>query len=194
MILTHALTLGAVVMLFGRIRLTERPLADIAVIKVPRSVKEMYKGIRDEQQGRLVFTFSDDYMWASIGSGTAYKQQLFVSVMAPDASDAEYEAYPRPMRLTYDPRATIRNSALGSGTLKVFEGVYRQNSLAEPAYTFFYVDRARRLQIAWHAVKKEVDLATGTDLVGQMAASFKIKRDPTAQFAEMRDRPRKEAN
>lgn len=55
------------------------------------------------------------------------------------------------------------------------------------------MDRARRLQIAWHAVKKEIDLATGTDVVGRMASSFRIVRDPAARFAEMRDRPRKDA-
>ena len=57
-----------------------------------------------------------------------------------------------------------------------------QNALEEPAHTFYYVDRARRLQITWHAVKKEIDLATGMDVIGKMAASFRITRDPTAQF------------
>jgi len=52
------------------------------------------------------------------------------------------------------------------------EGVYQQNTLQEPSYTFFYVDRARRLQIAWHALKEEVELATGTDAIARIAASL----------------------
>src|SRR6185436_202294 len=45
----------------------------------------------------------------------------------------------------------------------------------------------------WHAVKKEIDLATGTEVVGRMASSFRIVRDPGARFTEIRDRPRKDA-
>src|SRR5688572_24048436 len=192
MILTHALALSVFAMLSSQTRLAERALADIAVIGIPRSVKEeMYEGVRDDQAGRLTFTFSTAYFWASFGSSTAYKHQLFVSVLAPDASDAEYGAYPTRYSPLYGERTILGTSALGSGTLKVIDAVYVQNSLKEAAYTFFYVDRARRLQITWHVVKSEVDLAAGTDLVGRMAASFRIVRDPTAQFAEMRDRPRK---
>jgi len=192
MMLTPTLSLG-IAMLFAQPRLAERALADIAVIQVPRSTKEMYEGVRDDQQRRLVFTFSSDYFWASLGSGMAYKQQLFVSLMAPDASDAEYAAYPTRWSLSYDDRKRVTTSPVGSGTLTVFEGLYRQNTLQEPSYTFFYVDRARRLQIAWHAVKKEIDLATGTEVVGRMASSFRIVRDPGARFTEIRDRPRKDA-
>ena len=194
MMLTPTLTLSAFVMFSAQARLSERALADIAVIGIPRSVKEeMYKGVRDEQAGRLTFTFSTSYFWASFGSNTAYKQMLFVSVMAPDASDDEYAANPKLFTPSYDGRKKISTSTVGSGTLTIFEGVYRQNTLQEPAHTFLYVDRARRLQIAWHAVKKEIDLATGTDAVERMAKSFRILREPTAQFAAIRDRPRKEA-
>lgn len=193
MMLTPTLTLSVVAMFFSQSRLAERALADVAVIGVPRNLKEMYKGVRDDQAGRLTFTFSRDYFWASFGSGTAYKQQLFVSVMAPDASDAEYEAYPKHLSLSYDDRKTVRTTALGTGTLTITEGVYVQNTLKAPSHTFVFVDRTRRLQIAWHAVKEEIDLATGTNVIGRMAASFRITRDPSELFAEMRDRPRKEA-
>ena len=67
MMLTPTLTLS-IAMLFAQPRLAERALADIAVIQVPRSTKEMYEGVRDDQQGRLVFTFSSDYFWSSLGS------------------------------------------------------------------------------------------------------------------------------
>jgi hypothetical protein len=193
MMLAPTLTLSVFAMFSSQAKLAERALADVAVIEVPRSVKEMYKGVRDDQQGRLVFAFSSEYFWASFGSGTAYKQQLFVSIMAPDASDAEYDAYPKRYDVSYDNRKTVRTTSVGSGTLRIVEGVYVQNSLKEPSHTFFYVDRVRRLQIAWHAVASEIDVATGTDITTRMAASFRILRDPMAQFAEMRDRPRKEA-
>ena len=188
------LTLSIFTTLAAQARLTERKLADIAVIAVPSMVKdEMYKGVRDDQAGRLTFAFSTSYFWASFGSSTAYKHLLFVSLMAPDASEAEYKEYPTRFNVSYDGRRNIKSSALGSGMLTVHEGIYTQNTLKEPSYALLYVDRARRLQIAWHAVKAEVDLATATDLIGRMAASFRIVRDPAEKFAEMRDRPRKES-
>ena len=48
MMLTPTLTLS-IAMLFAQPRLAERALADIAVIQLPRSTKEMYKGVRDEE-------------------------------------------------------------------------------------------------------------------------------------------------
>jgi hypothetical protein len=195
MTLTLTLTLSVLAMFSAQPRMAQRALADIAVIEIPRSVKEeMYKGVRDDQAGRLTFSFSTSYFWASFGSSTAYKQMLFVSVMAPDASDAEYMEWPKLFTPSYDGRKVVRTSPVGSGSLTITEGVYRQNTLQEPAYTFLYVDHKRRLQIAWHVVKKEIDLATGVEVVGRMAASFRIVREPTAQFAAIRDRPRKEAD
>ena len=191
--LASSLTLGLVAMFVSQPRLAERALGDIAVIKVPRSVKAMYKDAWDDQQGRLIFAFSDDYFWKSIGPGMAYKQRLLVSVMAPDATENEYAASPRRFDLPYDERKTVRTMAVGSGTLTIVEGIYTQNAMREPAHTFLYADRARRLHIAWHAVKREIDLASGTVVVAKMAESFRVKRDPVQLFAEMRDRPRKEA-
>ncbi len=179
---------------FTQPRLTERPLADVAVIGIPRMVKEeLYKGIRDEQAGRVTFSFATSYFWASMGSSTMYKHKLFVSLMAPDATDAEYAAYPNQFRVSYEKRRPLRTTTIGSGTLTITEGVYRGGSLEEPSYTYLYVDRARRLQIAWHAVRKEVDDATATALIGRMAASFRILRDPVEVFAAKRDEPRREA-
>jgi hypothetical protein len=173
-------------------RLSERALADIAVISIPRMIKEeMYKGIRLDQAGRITFTFSTSYFWASFGSSTAYKHQLFVSLMAPDATDAEYKEYPTNIRISHDRQSEVKRLALGSGTLTVYQGTYMQNSLVEPAHMFEYKDKTHRLQIVWHAVKKEIDLADGVKAVERMASSFRIVREPTAEFAEMRDMPRK---
>jgi hypothetical protein len=194
MMLAPTLTLSVLAMFSAQLRLSERKLADVAVISIPRSIKEeMYKGILDDQQGRLTFTFATSYFWASFGSSTAYKQQIFVALMAKDANEAEYEEYPKHWRLSYDKRRPIRKMAVGSGSLTVYEGVYTQNSLVEPSHTFFYVDHARRLQLAWHAVAKEVDLDDGIEAVGRMATSFRILKEPAEKFAEIRDRPRKEA-
>ena len=191
--LTPLLALSSVGMIFSQPRLVERRLADAAVIRVPRATKEVYKGGDDRQPGRIVFAFEDTYFWGSIGPGMAYKQQLYVSVMASDATDAEYEAYPHLYRLSYDKRTTVRKQTVGSGTLTVSAGRYQQNTMNEPSHTFAYVDRARRLQIVWHAAEKAVDLDDGIEAIGRMAASFRIVRDPVARFAEIRDRPRKEA-
>ena len=192
--LAAPLTLGLLAMFVSQPRLVERALGDIAVIRMPSSVKAMYKGTPDdERQGRLIFAFSDDYFWKSIGPGMAYKQRLLVSVMAPDATDKEYDGYQRRYNLPYEEEKVVRTVAVGSGTLTIVEAIYTQNAMREPSHTFLYVDRARRLALAWHAVKKEIDLATGTVVVAKMAESFRIKRDPVQLFAEMRDRPRKEA-
>lgn len=175
-------------------RLTERRLADIAVIDIPASIKnEGFTGYRDDQPGRLTFGFSTAYFWASFGSTTAYKQLLIVSVMAPDATDVEYAAMPHRLPLSYERRKKVRSSAVGSGTLTISEGVYTQGNLNEPAYEYVYVDRHRRLELAWHAVKEEVDLAAGVAQITRMAASFRLVRDPVAVFAAMRDAPRRQA-
>ena len=190
MIVAPTLTLSVFAMFSAQPRLSERALADIAVISLPRMVKEeMYKGVR-EQPGRLTFTFATSYFWASFGSGTAYKHQLFVSLMAPDATDGEYKEMPRNMSLSYDRESEVRRSPIGSGTVTIYKRTYTQNSLAEPSHLFVYTDKTRRLQIVWHAVMKEIDLADGVKAIERMASSFRIVREPTAELAEMRELPR----
>ena len=194
MMITATLTLGVFAMFsgfFAQPRMSERALADIAVIRVPRMVKEeMYKGIRLDQPGRITFTFGTTYFWASFGSSQAYKHQLFISLMAPDATEGEYKEPLRNWGTRHDPLTETRRTALGSGTLTISEGVYLQNTLKTPAYVLEYVDKSRRLQISWHAVKKEIDLDDAIAAMQQMVASFRVKREPTAEWAEMRDMPR----
>ena len=190
-------------------RLTERSLADIARISVPAHLANEDKITvlvepstlstreqslyRSDLMERLTFGFSSTYLWASMGSITAYRQQLIVSVMAPDASDEEYNTPPRRMAISYEQRKKLPARMLGTGTLTTFEGIYTRGSVTEPAYQFLYVDRARRLQLVWHAVRKEVDLDTGVAQIERIASSFRLVRDPLAWFAAMRDAPRQEA-
>jgi len=175
-------------------RLTERRLADVPVLDFPADFKTgTFRGYRGDQSGRLTFGFSSTYFWASFGSTTAYKQLLIVSVMAPDATDAEYAAMPNRLPVSYEGRRKLRTSPVGSGTLTISEGVYTQGNLNEPAFEYVYVDRNRRLQLAWHAVKEEVDLASGVATITKMAASFRIARDPLDVFAAQRDAPRQQA-
>ena len=174
-------------------RITERPLADIAVISIPASIKnETNRAYTEEQTSRLPFQFSSTYFWASFGSITTYKELMIVSIMAPDATDAEYAALHRAMNLSYEQRTKIQTSAVGSGTLTITDGIYTRGSLSEPAVEYVYRDRARRLQVAWHAVKKEVDVATAVAKIARIASSFRIMRDPIATFAGMRAAPSKE--
>jgi hypothetical protein len=142
--------------------------------------------------GRLSWTFSSTYLWASMGSITRYKQKMAVALMAPDATPAEYEQLPYGMEISYEQRKRIRHGPVGSGTLTVWEGRYELGTTSEQSYLYFYVDPSHRLQIAWHAVAREVDLAAGVAQIPRIAASFRIVRDPIAMFAEMRDAPRKE--
>lgn len=174
--------------------LVKRKLGDVAVIDLPRSIKEeMYMGARTEQLGRLVFTFNTTYFWASFMAPTRYKQLLCVSIMAPDASDDDYAAQPRLFDVSYDHRKRVRQVRIGSGTLDMFEGIYEKGTEKEPAGMYLYADRARRLQIVWHATKEVIKFDDVPALMGKMVASFAITNEPTAAFNEMRDRPMNEA-
>jgi len=198
-------TIGALLIFIAtQPRLSERTLADIATVSVPTSLRSpvglsdkikppFEDGYNGEELGRLTFTFSSTYFWASFGSVTAYKQLMTVSVMAPDATAAEYAALPRGWSLSYEHRKPAQTRTVGSGELTITEGVYSRGSLSEPSYEYVYRDRTRRLQIVWHAVKKEMDLATGITQIGRVASSFRITRDPVATFAEMRNAPQKAA-
>ena len=66
-------------------RLSERTLADIAVVNVPATLKspvglseklkpQFAAGYNGEELGWLSFTFSAAYFWASFGSVTTYKR------------------------------------------------------------------------------------------------------------------------
>lgn len=191
-------------------RLTERSLADIARIAVPANLANEDKITvlaepsaltpreqslyRSDLMERLTFGFSSTYLWASMGSITTYRQQLIVSVMAPDASDEEYSTPPRRMAISYEQRRKLPARTVGSGTLTTSEGIYSRGNVTEPAYQFLYADRARRLQLVWHAVRKEVDLETGIAQIERIAESFRLVRDPLGWFAAMRAAPAQEAD
>ncbi len=173
-------------------RITERSLGDVAVIALPKNLKIRNPQYAEEQLSRLTFEFSSTYLWASFG-GTTYKQLMIVSIMAPDATDAEYAASPRYLSFSYDGPVTVNKATVGSATLTTTEGIYSRNGVTEPAIQYLYVDKARRLQLAWHVVKKELDPATAVALIPRIAASFRIVRDPRQTFADMRAAPGKEA-
>jgi hypothetical protein len=187
--------ISATLMLFtAQGRLTPRQLSDIGTVEVPSSLKRDAKAsVREEYESRLTFEFASTYFWASFGSSTAYKQLLIVSIMAPDATDTEYAQLPRALNLSYEHRTKGRTAPLGTGVLTITEGVYERGSLSEPAVEYVYVDKQRRLQIAWHAVKKEIDVARSTSVLAAMASSFRITRDPRSTFAAMRAAPVNEA-
>ncbi len=175
-------------------RLTVRALADVATIRVPAALdSEDASGGRVAEARRLAFGFSSTDLWASMGSVTAYRQQLVVSLMPPDATEADYAEWPRRMDIHHDQHKLLGSRALGPGTLTTTEGLYTMGSAVQPAWQFLYADRNQRLQLAWHVLKKEMDLASATAQLPRMAASFRIVRDPVERFAAMRDAPRQEA-
>ena len=193
MIRSATLLLGGAAMIFASVRMKEQKLDDIAVVQIPRMVKrETFKGSRTDQPGRIAFTFETTYFWASMGSGPAYKHQLHIAYMAPDATAEQWAESPRNFDALYGRSREVGTRALGTGTLRIREASYVQNALDEPAWTFAYQDRARRLAITWHAVKDEIDLDDAIDAIDRMAKSFRVVREPAELFAEMRDRPRKE--
>ncbi|MCC6771213.1 MAG: hypothetical protein IT360_08365 [Gemmatimonadaceae bacterium] len=174
--------------------LTERRLDDIAVIKLPKSLKnEMLKGMRSHQADQLAFTFGSTYLWRSMFAHSMYKQLLVVSVMAADASADSYTMYPPTFSVSPDTRGNVHTSTRGTGTTTATAAVYATGSVNEPSHIFQHVDRTRRLRIIWHAVESEASLAEGLQMIDAMAASFRLVSDPVATFGDMRDRPRREA-
>ncbi len=175
-------------------RLKERVLNEIATVSVPAAMKGPENPTpRTDVSGRVSWIFSDTYFWASWGSVTRYKQRMAVALMARDASAAEYEDTPYGMDISCDHRQRVRHETKGSTTLTVWECVYDVSTDREPAFQLLFSDRAQRLQIGWHGVKKEVDLNTALTLLPRIAASFKVLRDPATTFAQQRDAPRQEA-
>jgi hypothetical protein len=117
---------------------------------------------------------------------------MVVALMSPDATAKEYDEMPAGMDVSYEQRKQIRRTAVGAGMLTTWECTYALGVDRVRAYQYLYVERARRLQIAWHAVEREVSAAAVLAQIPQIAASFRIVRDPRELFAELRDAPRKE--
>lgn len=173
----------------GGDRLTERTLAGIGSISLPARVAQVGDGAAwDDDPARLYFRFSREYGWASLGSSTAYRQLLHVSLMAPDATPADYEKWPPRFEPLYSQLRREREIALGFAKLSVSAGRYAQNTLDEPSHVYVYSDPARRLQIAWHAVDAEIAPDAAVALLQRMARTFVVRDDHRARFAEMRGR------
>jgi hypothetical protein len=159
---------------FASDRLADRRLEGVGSIALPARVAAVGKGEAwDDDPSRLYFRFAREYGWlASLGSSTAYRQIITVSLLAPDAGSADYERWPPRFEPLYSKLAKERTVALGQAHVAVSAGRYAQNALDEPAHVYVYVDPARRLQITWP----------------RMAASFRMTTDPRARFTEMRGR------
>lgn len=185
---------GALGIVSAQTRLTPRALADAGVIALPSALQsEHYPGATDELMHRMAYQFGVPYLWASWGSVTRYKQLMVVSVLAADADEAAYDARPRGWLVSYDRRGPGRASTLGSGRLEVTEGTYALGVDREASVEYFYIDRARRLQILWHTVKSQQDPAAAPELLRRIAESFKLQHDPAPVLAERRAAPGREA-
>ena len=175
-------------------RLAERALADVARIAVPSGLKaESYLGIESERMQRASYQFTATNFSFFPGGPTRYKQFMVVSVMAADASDADYASLPRGMNMLYETRSRRQPQALGSGVLTMTDATYYIDDAYRPAVEYLYTDKVRRLQIAWHALRKVVDVDEATAVIGGMAASFRLLRDPVAAFTEARAMPAQQA-
>ena len=170
----------------GGSRLVERPLDGVGVISVPARAKPVNAGeAYDEDPARLYFRFTHEYGLASWGSGMAYRQILQVSLLAPNATAADYKRWPPRFSPLYSKLARERTLQLGAATLEISAGRYGQNALDEPAHIYLYWDPTRRLQIAWHVVDDDISPEEALEMVARMAASFRMNTDPRAKFTEM---------
>jgi len=178
----------------GGERLVNRKLDSIASISLPSSTQTWGNGqARDEDPSRLYFWFAHEYpFWKSMGSGTAFKQVLCVSLLAPNATAADYERWPPRFEPSYEGLKQQRTVTMGTARLAISSGRYAQNALDDPAHVYIYWDTARRLQIAWHVVDKVVAPDDAEQLIQRMAASFKLLHDPREKFIEMGGREGRE--
>ena len=171
-------------------RMAERELAEVGRIDVPAGLKaERYLGYDSERMNRLSFAFTATRWLTWPGGPVRYRQLLLVSVMAADAPDAEYATRPQGMTVSYEKIVQGAARPLGSGRLLMTEGLYHLDGEYRPAVEYVYVDKARRLQIAWHAVRTELDDATATAVLSRMASSFRLTQDPVAVMAQARAEP-----
>ncbi len=174
-------------------RLRERPLGDIAVIGVPSTLEtDRYVGQADELMHRLAYQFSSQYFWASMGGVARYRQLMVVSVLASDAGASDDGI--RPWPISYESRAPLRAMSLGGGQLQITDTIYALGADRVAAVEYLYTDRERRLQILWHVVKSQHEPSDASGLIGRMAASFRLLRDPAPLLAERRARPNREAS
>lgn len=175
-------------------RLVERKLDNVALVSVPSGLKGPFNAYRRESDmGWLAWRFESTYLWASMGSIARYKQAVVVGLMEANASDAEYEGMSRSITVSYEKCKPFRSGALQRGTITIWQCEYALGVDRETAYRYQYVERAKRLQIVWHAVAKEASLEDVLATIPRVAASFRVVREPAERFAELRDAPRKDA-
>ncbi len=175
-------------------RLVERTLDGVGSIQVPSSAVAFGNGQAwDDDASRLYFRFAHEYpWWVSMGSSTAYKQVLCVSLFAPTATAADYERWPPRFEPLYENLSKQRTLTLGTARLEISGGRYAQNALDDPAHVYLYWDPARRLQIAWHVADEVVAPDAAEDMIQRMAASFALQTDPRETFTEMGGRDARE--
>lgn len=178
----------------GGDRLVERKLDGVGSISVPASAAPLGDGTAwDDDPARLYFRFAHEYpWWVSMGSGTAYKQVLCVSLFAPTASAAHYGRWPPRFEPLYRDLAKQRTLQIGAAELDISGGHYAQNALDEPAHVYLYRDPQRRLQIAWHVADKVVAPDDAVRMLERMAASFELATDPRERFTELGGREGRE--
>ncbi|MFT3665471.1 hypothetical protein [Piscinibacter sp.] len=175
---------------FGGDRLVPRTLQGVGEISLPpRVVPFGAGGAQDDDPQRIHFRFERQFGWmASLGSSTAFRQLLTVSLMAPDAPAAAYERWPPGFSPSYATLRHERTLTFADARLKISAGRYAQNSLDEPAHLYLYADPSRRLHIAWHVVDEDVAPDAAVPMLQHIAASFKVTADLRAKFAEMAGR------
>ncbi len=175
-------------------QLVERTLTDVGSISAPSSADPLGNGRAwDDDPSRLYFRFAHEYpWWSSMGSGTAYKQVLCVSLFAPTATAADYERWPPRFEPLYETLSKERTLTLGAARLEMSGGRYAQNALDDPAHVYLYWDPSRRLQIAWHVADSVVAPDVAAQMIQDMAASFTLLADPRDKFTEMGGRDARE--
>lgn len=189
------LAMGLLTLLgLGSDRLVEQRLESVGSISLPARLTPVGRGEPwDDDSSRLYFRFAREYGWlASLGSSTAYRQILCVSLFAPDAVAADYERWPPRFEPLYSKLTRERTLTLGFARLTISSGRYAQNALDEPAHVYVYSDPSHRLQIAWHVVDADVAPEDAIALLPRMAASFQLRTDPRGKFADMRGRGARE--
>lgn len=168
-----------------------RKLGDVATIEIPRKARLDDAYLRFERASWVSFRMSRVHPWA-MGSSTPYRAYLYIAVHAPSAAKASYDEARKEAAAEMNGGADGWKQVEKNERWDIGEGRYTVNLLNEPTWRIAYRDPSRRVSVLWQVYQKDWSLDDARAAVLKMVASVKVLREPP--FAEIADRPRREAN
>lgn len=174
-----------------RLGRAEQTLGSYATLEIPRRARlEPARGVVTERPDWVGFVFPRYHTWA-MGSGTPYRAWLCVNLHRPEAPVSSYDAALREAEGELNGGRDAWKLVEKGDRWEIGQGRYRVNALDEPVWRLMYRDPERRLSLLWQVYQKDWALADAKEALQAMANSVKRRQEP--DYAEIADRPRREA-